>query len=395
MGYHEAWRSSGAGRRAGGRGDSGYAVLLEHPPVITLGRSGTTDHLLAARRSSRAWGWSSSRPTVAETSRSTARPDRGLRDRRPRFARPRSPPLSARPGIRADLRAERVRDPGRPRRRADWCVGRRRQGGGDRDPGFPLGDPSRIRAQRRYRPVVLRPESLRDLRPAGDVDGRAPRRPSTARRSRPRSAAHSSGVRMTTTIARPRKPSGSRSARAAARDTRASSTRSRAGTPHRLPGGPLPEHRRVLGSRDRHVHDPRDICTRGCRYCAVDKGLRPSSTSTSRRSWPTRSSRWAVLRRITSVDRDDLSDGARRSSPPRSARSVSGRRTRRSRCWFPTQGNADALRTVLDASPDVLNPKWRRSPGSIVGPAAGASTRSRWSPHTRARVGARVVTRPG
>ncbi|MDX1624256.1 MAG: lipoyl synthase [Gemmatimonadota bacterium] len=100
-----------------------------------------------------------------------------------------------------------------------------------------------------------------------------------------------------------------------------------------------------------------DTCTRGCRYCAVNKGM-PTELDLEE---PVRLA-GAVLRMglsyvvITSVDRDDLSDGGasifaacieeiRRRSPGTSVEVL-----------IPDfQGNPDALRAVLDAGPDVLN----------------------------------------
>ena len=100
-----------------------------------------------------------------------------------------------------------------------------------------------------------------------------------------------------------------------------------------------------------------DTCTRGCRYCAVNKGM-PTELDLEE---PRRLAE-AVLRMglsyvvITSVDRDDLSDGGasifaecigeiRHLSPGTSVEVL-----------IPDfQGNPDALRAVLDAGPDVLN----------------------------------------
>ncbi|MGH7588575.1 MAG: lipoyl synthase [Gemmatimonadota bacterium] len=100
-----------------------------------------------------------------------------------------------------------------------------------------------------------------------------------------------------------------------------------------------------------------DTCTRGCRYCAVNKGM-PTELDLDE---PSRLAE-AVVRMglsyvvITSVDRDDLSDGGagifaecireiRDRSPGTSVEVL-----------IPDfQGNPDALRTVLDARPDVLN----------------------------------------
>jgi lipoic acid synthetase len=100
-----------------------------------------------------------------------------------------------------------------------------------------------------------------------------------------------------------------------------------------------------------------DTCTRGCRYCAVNKGM-PTELDLEE---PSRLAD-AVVRMglsyvvITSVDRDDLSDGGA---------SVFGDCISRIRERSPGtvvetlvpdfQGNPAALRTVLDARPEVLN----------------------------------------
>jgi len=100
-----------------------------------------------------------------------------------------------------------------------------------------------------------------------------------------------------------------------------------------------------------------ETCTRGCRYCAVNKGM-PTELDLDE---PVRLAE-AVRRMglsyvvITSVDRDDLADGGasifagcieeiRARSPETSVEVL-----------IPDfQGNPEALRTVLDAEPDVLN----------------------------------------
>ncbi len=100
-----------------------------------------------------------------------------------------------------------------------------------------------------------------------------------------------------------------------------------------------------------------DTCTRGCRYCAVNKGM-PTELDLEE---PNRLAD-AVVRMglsyvvITSVDRDDLADGGA---------GVFGDCIRRIRERSPGtvvetlvpdfQGNPSALGTVLDARPEVLN----------------------------------------
>jgi lipoic acid synthetase len=100
-----------------------------------------------------------------------------------------------------------------------------------------------------------------------------------------------------------------------------------------------------------------DVCTRACAYCAVAHG-RPAGLDTAE---PGRVAeavgrmglQYAV---ITSVDRDDLSDGGASIF----AETIRLTRERVPSCRIEVlipdfQGNADALRTVLDAGPDVLN----------------------------------------
>jgi lipoic acid synthetase len=100
-----------------------------------------------------------------------------------------------------------------------------------------------------------------------------------------------------------------------------------------------------------------DVCTRACAYCAVAHG-RPNELDTAE---PARVAE-AIARMalqyavITSVDRDDLADGGA---------SIFAETIRLTRARVPTcrlevlipdfQGMEAALRTVLDAGPDVLN----------------------------------------
>lgn len=100
-----------------------------------------------------------------------------------------------------------------------------------------------------------------------------------------------------------------------------------------------------------------DTCTRGCRYCAVNKGM-PTELDLEEPSRLAEAVRKMGLSYvvITSVDRDDLSDGGasifaecitkiRERSPGTSVEVL-----------IPDfQGNPDALRAVLAARPDVLN----------------------------------------
>jgi lipoic acid synthetase len=100
-----------------------------------------------------------------------------------------------------------------------------------------------------------------------------------------------------------------------------------------------------------------DVCTRACSYCAVVHG-KPTELDTAE---PARVAE-AVARMglqfavITSVDRDDLADGGAFMF----AETIRVTRARVPSCRIEVlipdfQGMESSLRTVLDASPDVLN----------------------------------------
>jgi len=100
-----------------------------------------------------------------------------------------------------------------------------------------------------------------------------------------------------------------------------------------------------------------DICTRACSYCAVAHG-RPDAVDILEPSRVARAVNALALDYvvITSVDRDDLADGGASIF----AASISETRALRPECRIEVlipdfQGNESALRTVLDARPDVLN----------------------------------------
>jgi lipoic acid synthetase len=100
-----------------------------------------------------------------------------------------------------------------------------------------------------------------------------------------------------------------------------------------------------------------DVCTRSCSYCAVAHGrpgaVDPVEPDRVANAIHTLGLNYVV---ITSVDRDDLPDGGA---------SVFAAVIRETRARLPAcrievlipdfQGNESALRTVLDARPDVLN----------------------------------------
>jgi lipoic acid synthetase len=100
-----------------------------------------------------------------------------------------------------------------------------------------------------------------------------------------------------------------------------------------------------------------DVCTRACAYCAVAHG-RPTELDTAE---PRRVAEAVARMRlqyavITSVDRDDLADGGASIF----AETITRTRARVPGCRIEVlipdfQGIESSLRTVLDASPDVLN----------------------------------------
>lgn len=100
-----------------------------------------------------------------------------------------------------------------------------------------------------------------------------------------------------------------------------------------------------------------DVCTRGCRYCAVQKG-KPASLDLQEPARVADAVEEMNLRHavITSVDRDDLPDGGASIF----AETIRQIRKRTPGCTVEVlipdfQGNADALRKVMDARPDILN----------------------------------------
>ncbi len=100
-----------------------------------------------------------------------------------------------------------------------------------------------------------------------------------------------------------------------------------------------------------------DVCTRACSYCAVAHG-KPGAIDTAEplrvaNAIKTLDLNYVV---ITSVDRDDVADGGAAIF----AETIRETRTRLPECRIEVlipdfQGNGDALHTVLDARPDILN----------------------------------------
>jgi lipoyl synthase len=100
-----------------------------------------------------------------------------------------------------------------------------------------------------------------------------------------------------------------------------------------------------------------DVCTRACSYCAVAHG-RPDAVDAAEPSRVANAIKVLDLNYvvITSVDRDDLADGG----ASMFAETIRETRDRLPECRIEVlipdfQGNAMALRSVLDARPDVLN----------------------------------------
>lgn len=100
-----------------------------------------------------------------------------------------------------------------------------------------------------------------------------------------------------------------------------------------------------------------DICTRGCRYCAVGKG-KPSGLDLAEPERVAEAVEVMGLKHavITSVDRDDLADGGASIF----AATIREIRRRSRECTVEVlipdfQGSEQALRTVLGAQPEILN----------------------------------------
>jgi lipoic acid synthetase len=141
-----------------------------------------------------------------------------------------------------------------------------------------------------------------------------------------------------------------------------------------------------------------DICTRGCRYCAVDKGM-PTELDLDE---PAKLADAVVemgltYAVITSVDRDDLQDGGA-SIFAGSIRAIRDRSPATSiEVLIPDfRGNPDALRAVLDAGPDVLNHNVETVPrlyrrargGGVYATSLELLTRARaWSPGVVTKTG--------
>ena len=100
-----------------------------------------------------------------------------------------------------------------------------------------------------------------------------------------------------------------------------------------------------------------DICTRGCRYCAVNKG-KPAELNEEEPEHVAEAVAEMALKHvvITSVDRDDLEDGGASVF----AATIGAVRRRRPECTIEVlipdfQGSKSALGVVLQAGPEILN----------------------------------------
>jgi len=100
-----------------------------------------------------------------------------------------------------------------------------------------------------------------------------------------------------------------------------------------------------------------DICTRACRFCAVKTG-QPTELDLAEPERVAEAAEQMMLRHcvVTSVARDDLADGGAQVF----AMTIKAIRKRLPLCSVEVlipdfMGNRDALRTVMDAKPDILN----------------------------------------
>ena len=100
-----------------------------------------------------------------------------------------------------------------------------------------------------------------------------------------------------------------------------------------------------------------DVCTRGCRYCAVAKG-KPQSLDLAEPERVAEAVQVMGLRHvvITSVDRDDLKDGGAGVFASTVARIRESSPDCVVEVLIPDfQGDEEALKTVLDEEPEIVN----------------------------------------
>jgi lipoic acid synthetase len=141
-----------------------------------------------------------------------------------------------------------------------------------------------------------------------------------------------------------------------------------------------------------------NVCTRHCAYCAIAHGL-PTEVDAQE---PERVAEAVIamgLRHvvITSVDRDDLRDGG----AGLFARTIRLLRDRRPTCAVEVlipdfKGDPAALRTVLDAGPDILNHNIETVPRLFRAVRAGGDYRRSLDLLARAKAwGGRWLTKSG
>lgn len=141
-----------------------------------------------------------------------------------------------------------------------------------------------------------------------------------------------------------------------------------------------------------------NVCTRHCAYCAIAHG-RPTELDVQEPERVADAVSAMGLRHavITSVDRDDLRDGG----AAMFARTIRLIRERRPHCSIEVlipdfKGDADALRTVLDAGPDILNHNIETVPRLFRAVRAGGNFRRSLELLARAKAhGGRRLTKSG
>ena len=212
--YREAWelqRSLAGAVSQGAVPDT--VLLLEHPPVVTLGRR--TDESAELHIPEDAAGRARRDQPRRQVDVPRARAARLLSDHRSEAARPRRQAVRAQPRGGAHPHRRAVRAHGRAHRRADRRVAdaAAAQARVDRRARLPLGDDARIRAERRSRSRAVHGVDHR-LRARGcDVhDDRArdrPRRSQSTKCARTRSRRSRACSISSSRSCRPTKASGS------------------------------------------------------------------------------------------------------------------------------------------------------------------------------------------
>jgi lipoyl synthase len=141
-----------------------------------------------------------------------------------------------------------------------------------------------------------------------------------------------------------------------------------------------------------------NVCTRHCAYCAIAHGL-PTELDVQEPERVAAAVSAMGLRHavITSVDRDDLRDGG----AAMFAQTIRLVRERRPHCTIEVlipdfKGDSEALRTVLDAGPDILNHNIETVPRLFRAVRAGGNYRRSLELLARAKAhGGRWLTKSG